>query len=190
MSTQNNNIIDNIVRKTPISGLFIIKKPIYKDERGNFRELVRVSELKEATGVDFKFKQWSFSNSKPKVIRALHSEDQNKIIFPVNGELFAAYVDVREDSKTFGKVFTHTFDGVDNEAIFIPKGVANSICVTGNKPVNYMYLIDEYYDPKKTKGIAWDDPDLAIDWPVKDPIISERDRNNPTLREVFPKMFR
>jgi len=190
MLKQDKNKLPDTIRTTSIPGLIFIKRPIYEDERGFFRELVRVNEIEEAIGVNFKFKQWSFSKSNPKVIRALHSEDQNKIIFPIYGKLFAAYVDTRPSSKTFGKVYTHTFDGNENEAVFIPKGVANSLCVIDDKPIYYMYLIDEYYDPKKTKGIAWDDPDLAIDWPVKDPIISERDRNNSTLREVFPEKFK
>jgi dTDP-4-dehydrorhamnose 3,5-epimerase len=59
----------------------------------------------------------------------------------------------------------------------------------GDEPVHYVYLVDEYWDNSKAQGIAWDDPDLAIEWPVNDPIISERDNKNPTLRELFPDKF-
>lgn len=178
------------VKKTSIPGLLIIERPTFADERGFFREVVRVNELEEATGEKFGFKQWSFSRSEPRVIRALHSEDQNKIGYPITGEVFSAYVDTRPDSKTFGKVLTLTFKEPNYKAVYIPSGVANSICVIGKKPVYYCYLIDEYYDPKKIKGIAWDDPDLNIDWPVKNPIISERDKNNSTMREAFPEKFK
>lgn len=177
------------IKETSISGLLIIERPTFSDERGFFREVMRVNELERASGVKFNFKQWSFSKSLPGVIRAFHFEDQNKIGYPITGDVFSAYVDVRPKSPTFGEVETIIYKQPNNKAIYIPSGVANSICVMGSKPALYLYLIDEYYDPKKIKGIAWDDPDINVDWPLKNPIISERDRNNPTLREVFPEKF-
>ena len=108
--------------------------------------------------------------------------------------MFVAIVDVREDSETFGKVETFTFDNTKGDsphsALFIPKGLGNSICVNGEEDVHYVYLVDEYWDDAKAQGILWNDPDIAIDWPVKDPIISERDMKNPTLRELFPDKFK
>lgn len=68
--------------------------------------------------------------------------------------------------------------------------MANSYCITGDEAVHYIYLVDAYYDGIDTRAVAWDDPDLAIDWPIKDPIISERDKNNPRLRDLFPEKFR
>lgn len=186
---KNRKFSENITQ-TAIPGLLIIERPTFEDGRGFFREVARVSELEDATGVKFNFKQWSYSKSMPGVIRALHSEDQNKIVYPLTGESFSAYVDLREDSATFGKVETVTYKPPNYKAVFIPKGVANSICVTGNEPVYYMYLIDEYYDPKRIKGIAWDDPDLAIAWPIKNPMISDRDKNNLSLRAAFPEKFK
>lgn len=127
--------------------------------------------------------------SVPGVIRALHAENWNKIVYPITGKMFAAIVDIRPGSRTFGRVETFEFNEEIPKALFIPKGLANSICVVGEKPVHYLYLVDEYYDGKDTRAIAWDDPDLNIKWPVKNPIISERDMNNPTLRELFPEKF-
>jgi dTDP-4-dehydrorhamnose 3,5-epimerase len=177
------------VEQTSIRGLFLIQRPTFKDNRGLFREVIRLTDIEEAVGVDFKFKQWNHSVSMPRVIRGLHCEDENKIVYLVTGSMFAAYVDLREDSDTFAKVVTIEFDDRDLKAVFIPKGVANSICVTGKKPLHYMYLVDDYYAKEKAKGVAWDDPDLKIDWPVKNPIISERDRHNPTMRMLFPGRF-
>ena len=178
------------IKKTPIPGLLIIERPTYPDDRGWFREALRINELEKVIGKKFYFKQWSHSISKPRVIRALHSEEQNKIIYPITGCVFSAYVDVRPESKTFGKIFTVVFKEPNQKAVFIPKGVANSICVLGKTPVHYLYLIDRYYHSKRIKGIAWNDPDLKIPWPIKNPIISERDKANPTMRALFPEKYK
>ncbi len=178
------------IKETSIPGLLIIEKPTFSDERGFFREVLRLNEIEQASGKKFNFKQWNFAKSIPGVIRAFHSEDKNKLVYPLTGESFSAYVDLRPKSKTFGKVHKVTFKEPNYKALLIPRGVANSICVTGNEPMYYVYLVDEYYDPKGAKGIAWDDPDINVDWPVKNPIISERDKNNPTLREAFPEKFK
>ena len=186
---KNEKVAENIW-ETEIPGLLIIERPTYSDERGWFREPLRINELEKVTGIKFNFKQWSHSWSKPRVIRALHSEEQNKIVYPITGSAFSAYVDVRPESKTFAKVLTMTFSQPNRKVIYIPKGVANSMCILGVTNVHYLYLIDAYFDPKKIKGIAWDDPDLNIPWPIKNPIISQRDKENPTMREVFPDKFK
>ncbi len=191
MKKQDKNKTKNFqdIKRTSIPGLLVIEKPTYKDERGFFREAFRLDELEKMSELKFKIKQWNHSLSRPKVIRALHAEGWNKLVYPVTGKMFAAVVDIRPDSNTFGKVETFVFDETRPKALFIPEGLANSICVIGTKPVHYFYLVDKYYDGSDTRAIAWDDPDLNIEWPVKDPIISERDKNNPTLREVFPEKF-
>ncbi|HHH14295.1 MAG TPA: dTDP-4-keto-6-deoxy-D-glucose epimerase [candidate division WWE3 bacterium] len=187
-------ITENMVQKTGIDGLFLIKRKTFADERGFFREVFRQSDFKDATGIDFEPVQWNHSYSKPNVIRAIHSEAWNKLVYPVTGKMFAAIVDLRPDSPTFAKVETFIFDNTgpepDRNALFISKGLGNSICVFGDTPLTYMYLVDDYWGPGKAAGIAWDDPDLNINWPVKNPIISERDKNNPTLREAFPDKFK
>jgi len=185
--------ISENIKATSIDGVVIIQRPTFSDDRGFFHEVARLNELKEATGVDFKPVQWSHSMSRPGVIRAVHSEDWNKLVYPVTGILYAPIVDVRPESETFGKIEYITIDNTKkdsgHQAIFLPKGVGNSICVLGEEVVNYLYLMDEYWDDSKAKGIAWDDPDLNIKWPVKNPVISERDKNNPKLRELFPEKF-
>lgn len=183
-----------VIVKTSIPGLLVIKRPTFVDERGFFHEVARLNEFFEASGVDFKPVQISHSMNKPRVIRAIHTEGWNKLVYPVTGKMFAAIVDVRLDSPTFGKYETFTFDNTKEDsphhALFLPAGMGNSICVMSKDPVHYIYAVDEYWDNSKAQGIAWDDPDLAIKWPVKNPIISERDRRNPTLRELFPEKFK
>ncbi len=186
--------VSEYITKTSIPDLLLIKRPIYKDNRGFFHEIFRLNELIKASGVKFNPVQWNHSYSLPRVIRAIHTEQWNKIIYPLTGKCFVAIVDVRKDKKSFGKVEQFIFDNTKKNsaysALFLPKGMGNSICVIGKKPVHYIYLVDQYWDDKKAQGIAWDDPDLAIDWPVKNPILSERDKKNPTLRELFPEKFK
>ncbi len=181
---------NEIIKQTSIPGLLLVNRPIANDGRGFFREIARLNELKELAGIDFTPVQFNHSKSLPKVIRALHGENWNKLVYPITGKVFVAIVDIREDSPTFAKVETFTFDDNNRVALFIPKGLANSICVVGNEPVNYIYIVDAYYDGSDTQAIVWDDPDLNIDWPIKDPILSERDQRNPTLRELFPDKFK
>jgi dTDP-4-dehydrorhamnose 3,5-epimerase len=182
------------VEKTSIPGVLIISSPVFSDERGFFHEVFRRNELQEKTGIDFNPVQWSHSMSLPGVIRAIHTEDWNKLIYPVTGILYAPIVDLRPDSTMFRKVEYITIDNTKTDsprkAIFLPKGgVGNSICAIGNEPLHYMYLVDEYWDNDKAKGVAWNDPDLNIEWPVNNPILSDRDRDNPSLRELFPNKF-
>jgi dTDP-4-dehydrorhamnose 3,5-epimerase len=179
----------SFIEKTITPGLLDLTRPTNKDTRGFFREVFHLDELDNEIGKHFAFVQMNHSQSKPRVIRALHAEHWNKLVYPVTGTMFAALADIRPESPTFGKVATFLFSDENRHALFIPSGVANSICVVGDRPVEYIYLVDAYYTGKDTTAIAWNDPDLKIEWPVKDPIISERDRNNPTLRDVFPDKF-
>lgn len=184
---------ESYIKETTIPGLWFIERPVFPDERGFFHEVFRLPELEKKIGFKFTPVQFSHSCSRPKVIRAIHSEDWNKLVYPVNGKVFIAIVDLRPDRETFGKVATFFLDQASensqHQALFISKGLGNSLCVLGETAVDYVYLVDEYWDGTKARGIIWNDPDLAIDWPIKDPIISKRDSQNPTLREVFPERF-
>lgn len=181
---------NNYIKSTSIPGLLILERPTHKDERGFFREVFHLDELEEALGFEFRPIQMNHSRSKPGVLRGLHGEGWNKLVYPTTGDVFSVIADIRSDSKTFAKVETFKINDNHRFALFIPKGLANSMCAVGNEDVNYIYLVDAYYDGTDTTAIAWDDPDLNIDWPISDPIISQRDRNNPKLRDLFPEKFR
>lgn len=189
-----NDSATNIV-KTSIPGVVLIQRPIHGDARGFVHEAYNKEELKKETGIDFNPVQWTHSYIKPGVIKAVHTENWNKLIYPVTGILYAPICDLRPDSPTFGKVeyitIDNTKDDSKRQALFLPAGgIGNSICVLGTEMMHYFYLLDEYWDDAKARGIAWDDPDLNIKWPIENPILSERDRNNPTLRETFPEKFK
>lgn len=180
----------NFIKTTSLKGLLILERPTFPDERGFFREVFHMDELEQALGGEFKPVQWNHSNSKPKVLRGQHAENWNKLIYPITGKAFASVLDIRPQSETFGKVETFNFNDKDRFALFIPKGFANSFCVTGDTDVNYLYLVDDYYDGTDTTAIAFDDPDVGISWPIPDPILSQRDKNNPRLRDLFPEKFK
>ncbi len=181
--------MDKFIKKTSISGLLILERPVFEDERGFFKEVFHEDEIEEATGIEFNAVQMNHSRSKPGVLRGLHAEKWNKVVYPMTGEAFVAIVDIRPDSPTFGKFETFAVGEKNRIGLFIPNGLANSLCVTGSDDLNYLYLVDAYYDGSDTRAIAWNDPDINIPWPIQDPIISERDKNNPTLREMFPEKF-
>lgn len=181
--------MDNI-KTTTIPGLLILQRPIQNDQRGFFREVFRRDELEKVTGIKFEDVQMNHSHSLPGVIRGIHAEQWNKIIYPVTGSAYLAIVDLRPDSPTFSKVETFNINDQNRIGLFIANGLANSLCAIGEKPVDYIYLVDVYWDGTDTRAIAWDDPDLNINWPIKNPILSERDKNNPKLRELFPEKFK
>lgn len=178
------------IKTTSIPGLLVLEKPILTDERGFFREIFHIDEIEETLNIEFKGLQMNHARSKPSVMRGIHAENWNKIIYPVNGQAFVAIVDIRADSSTFGRVETFTINDQNRIALFVSKGLANSYCITGSTPVDYIYLVDAYWDGSDTRAIAWNDSDLNINWPIKNPIISERDKNNPTLRDLFPEKFK
>ena len=181
---------NNFIKKTSIPGLLILERPTFEDERGFFREVFHLDELEKESGVKFDLAQWNHSRSKPGVLRGLHAENWNKLVYCVVGQMFTAIVDLRIHEETFGKVETFTIGEGNRVALFIPKGLANSVCTVGESDVDYIYLVDSYYDGSDTTAVSWDDPDLRISWPVENPIISDRDKNNPKLRELFPEKFK
>lgn len=181
--------MDEFVKKTSIDGLLILQRPTHKDGRGFFREIFHLNEIEKKLGIEFKGLQMNHALSKPRVLRGIHAENWNKIIAPLNGEVFAAIVDIRPDSITFGQSEIFTINDENRIALFISKGLANSYCVTGQSNVDYVYLVDSYYDGSDQKAVAFDDPDINISWPISDPVVSERDKNNPKLRDLFPEKF-
>lgn len=181
---------DTHIKKTTIPGLLLIERPTFPDERGFFREIFRLNDLETEIGDKFKIVQANHSRSLPGVIRGLHAENWNKLIYPMRGKMFVAIVDIRPDSPTFAKYEIFYFNEESRQALYIPKGLANSVCVDGEETIDYLYLVDAYYSGSDTRAIAWDDPDLGIAWPIKNPVISERDKKNPTLREMFPDKFK
>ena len=176
------------VRTTDIEGLLVLERPTMDDERGFFREVLEKRDIEAAAGNKIEIVQWNHSRSNPGVIRGIHAEPWDKIVYCVHGSVLNVVVDLRVGSATFGKVFSKELGGENMYALYIPQGVANSFCVSGQESADYSYLVTAYYKGKPTPAISWDDPLITKQfggWPVKNPIISDKDKNYPTLKEKF-----
>ena len=175
------------VEPTGIEGLFIVRWDTHGDERGFFRQTYQRSELAAALGREPVFGQGNHSRSQPGVLRGFHAEPWDKLVYVARGTALAAIADLRPDSPTFGEVATFTLgDGGERIRLFVAEGLGNSYCTFGGDDVDYLYDVSAVYDPAADKrAVAYDDPDLAVDWPVDDPVVSDADRANPTLRERF-----
>lgn len=177
------------VRATSLEGLLIIERPTIDDHRGFFRESFRLAELEDALGHPVGFVQENHSRSQKGALRGLHAEDWEKLIYVPTGEVFSAVADLRPDSPTFGQVETFILGEQHRAKLFVPRGLAHGYCVTSQE-ADTVYQVTAYWDGTDTRAVAWDDPDLAVPWPIAHPILSERDLNNPTMRQLFGESFR
>lgn len=178
------------VEETGIDGLLLVRWKTFPDDRGFFRQTYQLRELTEALGREPVLRQGNHSRSAPGVLRGFHAEPWDKLVYVVRGRAFAAVADIRPESPTFGEVRTFTLgDPPDGERIrlYISAGLANSFCTFGDDDVDYVYDVTDYWREGLDKpAVAWDDPDLAVSWPVAQPVLSDPDRRNPTIRELFP----
>jgi len=176
------------VRPGCIEGVFVIERPTIADARGFFRESFRLNELTEALGWAPAFVQENHSRSARGVLRGLHAEGWEKLVYVPRGKVFTALADVRPESATFGRVETF-FLGDDNPLkLFLPRGLAHGYCVLSEE-ADYLYQVTAYYDGSDTRAVAWNDPDLAVPWPIADPVLSARDLSAPSLRQLVPQRF-
>jgi len=167
-------------------GLYTIKSPRYRDHRGSFHEIAVFDQLKKMAGIDFRVSQANISFNLQNVLRGLHAEHWDKIVYIATGIAFLALLDLRESSQTFGEHETFTINGDEDDAyaVLVPRGFANSFCVIKG-PVNYIYFTNARYDGTDQTAVAYDS--VGIKWPIKDPILSEKDSHNPTFRQLFPE---
>lgn len=177
------------VEPTPIEGLLLVEFDTHVDDRGFFRQTYQQSELAAVLGRPAQFVQGNHSRSAPGVLRGFHAEPWDKLIYVARGTAMAAVADLRPDSVTFGEVETFLLGDPPGERwrLFISAGLGNAFCALGTQPVDYVYDVSQEWCPDVDKGaVRWDDPDLAVPWPLPDPWLSPEDRDAPTLRERFP----
>ena len=170
-----------------IEGLKVIEPTVFGDSRGYFMETYNYNDFKEA-GIDVEFVQDNQSSSRYGVLRGLHfqiSYPQDKLVRVVNGEVFDVAVDLREGSKTFGKWYGVVLSAENKKQFFIPKGFAHGFLVLSEN-AEFTYKCTDFYDPSSEGGIKWDDPTIAVDWPIPEgvtPNISEKDAKHPAFSE-------
>jgi dTDP-4-dehydrorhamnose 3,5-epimerase len=117
----------------------------------------------------------------------MHAENWEKLVYVPHGEVFTAIADLRRGSATFGQVETFVLGESNRSKVYVPRGMAHGFCVLTDD-ADYVYQVTDYYTGAETPAVAWDDPDLAIPWPISDPILSAKDQHNPRLRDLFPDL--
>lgn len=168
---------------TELEGVILFEPVCHQDARGLLVETFKESAYRDA-GLDAVFVQDNLSLSRRHVVRGLHYQRrQGKLITVVRGEIQDIAVDIRPDSESFGRWVQARLSGEDHRQIYIPPGFAHGFSVLSDEAYVW-YKTTDVYRPEEEGGIRWDDPDLAIDWKVQDPVVSDRDRRHPLLREV------
>ena len=173
------------VIETELPGVLIIEPKLIGDDRGWFMEAWHGERYSEA-GLPGGFVQDNVSFSCRGVLRGLHFQNplqQGKLIFVLRGEVFDVAVDVRVGSPTFARWFGMTLSASDKRQLYIPPGFAHGFCVLSDEAL-LAYKCSEKYAAEAEIGVFWNDPDIGIVWPVESPILSEKDKLNPTLREI------
>ena len=180
---------DLSVAETGIEGLKVVDLAVHGDSRGWFKETWQRAKMTELGIPDFRIVQNNISyNEKKGVTRGIHAEPWDKFISVARGSVFGAWVDLREGSETFGKVFTCTLD--PSKAIYVPRGVGNSFQALEDGTA-YTYLVDAHWSLELKKTYTFvnlADPELGIEWPIplQDAVVSEADLNHPFLKDVIP----
>jgi dTDP-4-dehydrorhamnose 3,5-epimerase len=188
-------VSEELLKITPldpkIEGPKLIEIDAFKDERGFFSERFNLQKFKDL-GLPHHFVQDAHSRSEPGVLRGLHIQydpSQGKLVWVAAGKILDVLIDCRIGSSTFLKSISITLDSANpGQVLLIPEGFAHGFCVLGNQAAHVIYKISAGYNPKGETGLKWNDPELNIDWPVKNPIVSGRDQKLLSVSE-FRKKF-
>lgn len=171
--------------ETKLGGVVLLEPAVYGDERGFLLETYR-RDLWAEHGVEVEFVQHNHSRSAKGTLRGIHFQTepgQAKLVRCPRGRIFDVAVDLRRGSPTYGQWEGHVLDDEAHRQLFVPVGFGHGFAVLSDV-ADVAYLCSSTYDPATESGIAWDDPDVAIEWPVAEPLLSERDRSAPHLAEV------
>lgn len=177
--------MDNNIKitETEIKGMYVIQPPVFKDSRGGFTKVFHVSTFKEK-GLDTGFKESYYSTSHKDVVRGMHFQlpphDHAKLVYVTHGSIIDVVLDVRKNSETFGKHFSVELSAENGSAVYISKGLAHGFkSYEDNSAVTYLQTTT--HSPEHDRGIKYDS--FGFDWQVDDPILSDRDKQHPTLKE-------
>lgn len=172
---------------TRLPGVLIVEPTVHRDERGFFLETWHARKYAEA-GIDARFVQDNQSRSRRGTLRGLHAQiarPQGKLVRATLGEIFDVAVDIRRGSPHFGRHVGVILSAGSFRQLWIPEGFAHGFCVLSDE-AEIQYKCTDFYDPTGELTLAWDDPALAIEWPVEDPTLSAKDRAGRRLAELDP----
>lgn len=175
------------VIETELPGVLIVEPKVFGDKRGYFLESYQAARYRDA-GIACAFVQDNISASGRGVLRGLHLQHphaQDKLVHVIEGEVFDVAVDVRCGSPHFGRWAGVTLSGENHRQFFVPKGFAHGFCVTSERAV-FAYKCSDLYAPEHEVSIAWNDPAIGIDWPIKAPALSGKDRQGAALADIDP----
>ncbi len=170
--------------ETGIEGLFVIEPRVFEDDRGYFFESFNAKTF-EALGLPTRFVQDNVSRSKQGVLRGLHFQEpkpQGKLVRVTAGSVWDVAVDIRPASPTFGQHYGLELSAENRKLFYIPEGFAHGFCAL-TATADFHYKCTALYSPADEKGLLWDDPELQISWPVKNPLLSGKDLKLMTLSE-------
>ena len=173
------------IERVAIPGIVVIEPKVFSDERGSFFETFHPDRYAEA-GIDIGHGQDNRSISEKAVLRGLHYQvrhPQGHLVTLTRGTIFDVGVDLRRNSPTFGQAFSTILTADPPRQIFHPPGIAHGFCVLSDV-AEIWYKCTERYFADDEGGLLWSDPDLAIDWPLKSPIVSSRDASYPRLKDI------
>ena len=177
---------EDCIQETELSGVFLIQRPTYTDDRGFFREIYRKLDLDSRLGFPFNPVQTNHARSKKGTLRGIHIAPWHKLATVLHGQVQQVVVDVRPGSLTFGKHISVVL-GEDNwHAVFIPANCGNAVLALTDV-VDYHYSFGDYWTPGSEKAVMYNDPSLAISWELDEVHLSDKDLKNPTFRETFPQ---
>ena len=165
--------------------VILVEPDVHRDARGFFVETYHLEKYR-AGGIGGPFVQDNHSRSVQRTLRGLHAQrrrPQGKLVRAVDGEMFDVAVDIRRESSTFGRWVGVRLSGENFRQLYVPPGFAHGFCVL-SPVVHVEYKCTDFYDPADEIGLAWDDPEVAIEWPLRDPIVSDKDRKLPRLRSL------
>lgn len=177
------------VVRTELADVLIVEPDVHRDGRGFFVETYQADRYREH-GIADTFVQDNHSRSVERTLRGLHLQlrrPQAKLIRVIEGEVFDVAVDVRRGSPTFGRWVAVALSADSFKQCYVPAGFAHGFCVT-SAIAQVEYKCTDFYDREDEIGIAWNDPSLGITWPIRDPILSPRDRHHPRLAELGDKL--
>jgi dTDP-4-dehydrorhamnose 3,5-epimerase len=174
------------VTETELPGVVVIEPRVFGDERGFFVETFQAERYRAQAGISAAFVQDNHSRSKRGVLRGLHLQKQHpqgKLVRAARGEIFDVAADIDPRSPTFGRWVGLTLSDTNHRQLWIPPGFAHGFLVM-SEVADFEYKCTDYYHPQSETGVIWNDPDLAIAWPIAEPTLSEKDRQLPTLAQL------